>query len=166
MCWTALKPLKRVANRNIKVQKVLVYNSGFEQFNSPCYPFIWENGKIESCPVFDINAVTNSSHRILYYYIDKGFHSGKRIVRGKDCTMCIINGKRVTNLFYKIPDNFFICNFTIPKGATYYRNKNGEYVSDKIVFDGVSKNELVIWQGYIDKIKKSCRNIAKLTTFN
>lgn len=168
MCWkTRTKPVKRVAKKDIKVNKVLIYNYYTNNFHSPYYDFIWVRGVLYEQKL-NVNVMTNGEDKVLYYYIKEGFHSGKNMRRKVEeyRGMHYIIYANNNLLFHHVTNKYIICDFIIPKGAEYYMNSNGDYVSDKIVFDGISKREQEILQSYLDfvsgvKFARTCEQVIK-----
>lgn len=125
MCWVSRKlPVSRIATDDIKVIKVLrVSNDG--RLFSPCFDkTVWEFGKAMH------SDLESARYSCFYcgYIIDVGLHS---------CNEIYLFGRYWAN---KCGDNLFEYydgerkfNAVIPKGAEYYVNDAGEYVSDTLI---------------------------------
>ena len=139
MCWKTRKtPVLKIAEENIHVKKILQKEregSGLSYvFRSPCYlEQTWESGICYESPLGSPTAVYPSSSSLYPdYNIYAGFHSCRKL-------------KVKYGMFITIEDNFeekalwvrhyneSIFNAVIPKGAKYYLNESGEYVSDKLI---------------------------------
>lgn len=142
MCWvTKNKPVKQVAKRNIKVQKVLHLTS--YGFVSPCFDiYKWK----KSLPNTSYLETPEESYKYPYdnyiypenpikkkYKINYGLHSCKKIVRNGD-GFCTVDDNMNEHYLMMAMANDFICECIIPKGSTYYLNEYGEYVSDTLKF--------------------------------
>ena len=44
----------------------------------------------------------------------------------------------------KIPESYAVFDAVIPKGANYYVNEHGEYVSDKLIVKDITKDPIKI----------------------
>ena len=122
MCWISNKiPIEKIATENITVQKVL-NKTNSNELSSPIHSCIWK--KRVKCE--EISEPEQLFKDI--WTIHSGFHSCEK--------MCIVAGDWYCGkeLIFK-KDNFdILCEFIIPKGATYYKNENGSYVSNKLKF--------------------------------
>ena len=122
MCWISNKiPIEKIATENITVQKVL-NKTNSNELSSPIYSCIWK--KRVKC-----EEISEPEHLFKdVWTIRNGFHSCEK--------MCIVDGDwycKKERIFIK--NNFdILCEFIIPKGATYYKNENGSYVSNKLKF--------------------------------
>ena len=141
MCWIAIKEEDRelhVATKDIKVKKVLEVDH-YDGYCSPCYPMRWEKGR------------DYKTHFVKYgnLCIDNGFHSCKEIhtiptqtvgknKRGYWVCTDYSKTRNYRKPMFHVRENHVLCDFVIPKGARYYLNHYGEYVSDRIRFVGVS----------------------------
>ena len=124
MCWVSqYKPIRRIAESDIKVYKILHEVNG--RIVSPVYSIVWTTG------------VTNEiGHDIFPEYVDnewnirRGFHSLKK------CPVVVSGRHWMTEedhyLFgYDKGDVVYEC--VIPAGSIYYENELGEFVSDALI---------------------------------
>lgn len=118
MCWiSANKPEFKVAEKDITSYKI-VYKAEKGKFRSMYFNKIYTPGKLESLKkdlLFE---------RTLSYLIYEGFHSYEAKAEGVRKEPFHLSQSNVT---------FVRC--TIPKGATYCVNEDGEIVSNKIIID-------------------------------
>lgn len=118
MCWvenSKTVPKLLIADRDIPVKKLLT-----TKLCSPIYGTKWEFGKVQ------ISKIGDPDIRGSLWHIEKGLHSSKGIYKnyfGWCCSNNIINTDEECKIFDAI----------IPKGAQYYKNKEGGYVSDKLI---------------------------------
>ena len=140
MCWigeTVEEKTMKVASSDIRVRKVLnkdgdnVYSSPISKFYTNKV-FTWKMG----CEYKTQLSRTERSYG--YFLINNGFHSCQKIGMYKSKSKYIkyywgINSK---SLIMRKNDGHVLCDFVIPKGAQYYVNADGEYVSDRIRFIG------------------------------
>ena len=129
MCWTTkkgnLKP--KVAKRNIKVIKVLD-----EKNFSPVYPHKYFLNKQEEKVNINIQQVTHPDYKIKYF-INSGYHSYSKKYKVTKTNFGLILKYKDIIKNWEVELNLKTQNFIIPKGATYYLNEHGEYVSDTII---------------------------------
>ena len=125
MCWLSkFAPVLKVAEADIPVKKVVRIIDG--EISSPCY------SKAKWVPKVIYEEVIGS---IIYtpfkdYIINEGLHSCSDIEYRNGCFVNkSTKGSRV--LFAAFPD-MHIYNAIIPKGAKYYVNEHGKYVSNKL----------------------------------
>ena len=141
MCWSSKTLEKRIANEDIKVFKV-----GYER-----------NAKLDSYYrwfLYDINRLYETAiHPERFeelYVITQGFHSYNRkkcsyfckikdniiLHKIKDIQINVrtkITGKIIDRYYGNIIDSIKIFECTIPKGAEYFENEDGEIVSNQII---------------------------------
>ena len=141
MCWTGKTTDKKVAGENLTVYKILFIMTGESKgiiSFSPFYGMGYEKNKVYERSI---------TPRVFSDYsfgcqIDEGFHcyDGDCIV--KECTerpddLVVITKDSYRHIFSGptlLRDKGLMAAFkcVIPKGTTYYINKDGEIVSEKI----------------------------------
>jgi len=133
MCFIGIKPLGNISNiaeEPIEVYKVLRKDSLGELYAPYMCGFSYMLGKIYETTIEFLDISEG------YIKIENGFHS-----YSKECistlttewvgVSSITGGRRL--LGFKIGfSNYIVMKCIIPKGATYYENKYGEIVSDKL----------------------------------
>jgi hypothetical protein len=130
MCWyTKSKTIRvKVAEEDILVVKGLNRKND-EEFYSPIFRFYWKKGvvyhSILSGPKADISKETFS--------ISEGFHSCTKLIYVDDY-MDGIPFTKMINEFGRtvLCRKYDIVNAVIPKGALYYVNEEGDYVSNQL----------------------------------
>lgn len=121
MCWSSFHPIKKVAEKDIIVYKVLNV-SGKSYYKGFCY----EKGKL-----YSLNKqlkITNLN------YIKEGFHSYSE--GSSFCWNIFFNTlivKSPSGLIYENYPKGILVRCVVPKGSEYYVNKLGEVVSNKII---------------------------------
>ena len=131
MCWTTdVIPKLEVAKEDIPVKKVLLNYYG--SLYSPVLLFFkWEFNVIK------VTKLGESDYHFLSktFSIGYGFHSCEDIHRN--------NGYFANNWTNKCFNTLFVAdsreevfNAIIPKGSKYYKNEEGDYVSDKLMIIG------------------------------
>ena len=152
MCWASrIKPKRSIAIRDIPVYKILTYDPATDGYISPFYYWRYKfKEKAES--ILDIPQLGTAFRSIPdpIYFIDKGLHSyrKKSLRKGQkrpysSYIEVITQGLSISR--YKISVDWrlkylkreVLCSAHIPKGASYYLNECGEYVSDTLVIDKV-----------------------------
>ena len=119
----------RVAQEDIPVYKVVEkYGEGF---CSLYYKYHYEIGN-----EYSIRAM-NLTFEIETMKIEDAFHSYSTEcwmdLNGRSLDIRSISGQRVIcSLEKRYLDNIYKLNCVIPKGATYYLNRHGEYASNQI----------------------------------
>lgn len=141
MCWTSMnKPIKMVAEEDIPVKKVLL-KSG-DRYLSPIHRTCeWKIGETRENELDTYLAEANERYFeiCLEYKIEEGLHSMK------ECEY--LHREGFPRSYWKCQGNPImvatlgecICDFIIPKGAEYYVNTSGLYVSNKLKFIGETK---------------------------
>lgn len=118
MCWiSANKPEFKVAEEDITSYKI-VYKGVNNKFRSLYFNKIYTPGKLESLKK-DL-----AVEPYTFFHIYEGFHSYEAKAEGVRKEPFHLSQSNVT---------FVRC--TIPKGATYCVNEDGEIVSNKIIID-------------------------------
>lgn len=129
MCWTTYKEVKcKTAEKDIRIFKVCSPSNSPEVFISAYREFEYTLNK-----TYDVK---KELELIMYgkdtYYgeINEGFHSYSPNCTIKNETIISIwNDHQFLDSYDS--DSIIVYGY-IPKGAHYYRNEAGEYVSDKI----------------------------------
>ena len=119
MCFISrLIPYKRIAEKDIFVQKLLTYPHMYS-------PFFFEEWIPNQLKTAKIGEITQST--LGEYCINEGIHSAKSILRINIRTY--ISGRTTLNptVDCKVYEAF------IPKGSEYYVNDEGEYVSNQLI---------------------------------
>ena len=133
MCWiTFKKPVKLIAKEDIIVQKVICRRDN-GRLKSPCKGnIIWSN----NINIILTTALDSPKRDYKKKTIHEGFHSAKKLelVSLYLFEASVWCSKRELVLWHE--SNDVLCEFIIPKGATYYVNENDAYVSNKIMFTG------------------------------
>ena len=133
MCWIG-KNIKHKAKRNITVYKI-VNNCSGSGIRSYFQRYEWEIGKIHLSK-FKIILLSQNCRN--YIKIREGLHSYSnkcQIDFRKYCyDIGITDKKHKYNFCYYLKSSK-LCKLTcvIPKGAVYYYNDEGEYVSNKLI---------------------------------
>jgi hypothetical protein len=133
MCWECKAKDKKIAKRNIPVKKVLYKNN-----KSPFRGFLYEDGK-EYQRELDVHMKWKyDTEKPSGIFIESGLHcySNKCITKeihydreAYICIFCPIFSSISSFLkkHHKVVKGF------IPVGSTYYENKNGEIVTEKLI---------------------------------
>ena len=127
MCWISKKtPKKKIATKDIVVQKVLSTNNKGDLV-SPIYRSeVWKQGKE---PTISENIICNYDNGQKGWIIERGFHScEKMVIKSPDNWYCR------NEFIFGFDDSDILCEFIIPKGSIYYKNENGVYVSNRLQF--------------------------------
>ena len=151
MCWTATTGKEYeeyIANNNIPVMK-LVNIAPFNTIYSYFRDFEYELNHIYRVDNFglDIEVIAN------VIYIKRGFHSYSTKIKIEKATKVrngfegiivrhesiIVDTLPANCYVHTLKTNLAIADCIIPKGAHYFLNNNGEYVSDKIKIINVYK---------------------------
>lgn len=151
MCWHSnYKPIINTAKQDIPVKKVLMHING--KFCSPIFSSIWEIGKeLEESFFLTIKPEYNSY--LNEYTVSCGFHSCSEVEITKenvffgDRYMVVNKCKRV---LLQHTFDMVVCDFIIPKGASYVVNEEGDYVSNRLKFIKISENYV------LDESQSSC----------
>ena len=126
MCFCKTKESKvLVAKRDLKVYKIGIYADG-DSFN----PFFYQAFE------YQVNRIIFTKVKFTDI-INWGFHSYT------NCELVpfynsvnIYSCRKLMFCISLLGDTVYLGEFIIPKGATYCLNKNGEAVSDKIMYTG------------------------------
>lgn len=142
MCWHSNhKPIINTADQDIPVKKVLVQID--EELHSPIFSSVWEIGKeLKESDSFKITPEYDSS--LKEYRVTEGFHSCSEIKLLFEeelylSVFYIAVNKCMRVIIRHIPFAI-VCDFIIPKGASYIVNEEGDYVSDRLKFIKISEN--------------------------
>ena len=148
MCWIGLTINKKIATKDIKCKKIIVYvKNGRYSCYAPYYfttDMIYEIGKgysrnICAKPLNDFSTYTRITNGLHSYSeectailrMDGGIiiktKTTEKVVFTKVHSECSSSG-------YMEP---VLVECTIPKGSTYYENKYGEIVSDRLKINKV-----------------------------
>ena len=144
MCWLSkYKPFKMVASEDIPVQKVLRKHDDGQLF-SPVFNSIgWKRGEVKVARIDSIYHLYPNT-----YIIECGLHSCKKITFlsgvNKEAWVSTLHEELdcYSPLWYKAK-NEIVVDAIIPKGSHYYLNEYGEYVSDKLMMTGISKENFL-----------------------
>ena len=129
MCWSNhLIPDLQIAKEDIPIFKVL--NDDFSAYYLDfTYNLNEEYKTVLDDPTF--------IRRYSSWIVNSGFHSYSTscvIIKQSINSICIHSPRSVVNDYYH---NFLVVDGIIPKGAQYYLNDDGEYVSDKIMLTNI-----------------------------
>lgn len=131
MCWRSNNPVKKIAEENIHVFKIMKNKEN--ELRSIYAQFLYEINKLYSS-----NIENPIKHHYKYYDINKGFHSYSiqcklHITRDKAIYIISIYNDVLDVFPSKINGwNIVKINCIIPEGSEYYLNERGEFVSNKI----------------------------------
>ncbi len=150
MCWKTnnLKPIKKKAKEDIPVFKIVRVNED-DVIMSYYKQFFYKCGKTYNT---EIGKMQKTEYQVdPIHYIEEGFHSysadctynycGKVIPSDlvgfsclKEAMVVLLEGKEIFCDTLVSRDGFKVkkLNCIIPKGAEYYLNETGEYVSNQI----------------------------------
>ena len=147
MCWITYDKTRShqiKAEKDIKVFKIV--EPVDENIVKPYY--MYQTGMVYMVGMTYTTEMYEPVDQKGTYVIEIGFHS-----YGKDCPMAFTdktnlifthlievfskNDKNVRIGRYETHFDIGVINCTIPKGATYYENENGEFVSDSIRIDSI-----------------------------
>lgn len=142
MCWISNKAIKQIAKEDIPVFKIVKQCSWLKQ--DDCLLSLFENFKYKEGETYTADIVIREIEypNEVDYEISEGLHSYSpdcRIIVGLDyddkrhAVVVPKNDNLVLSGFIIYSDITIIkVNCIIPKGAEYYVNENGEYVSNMI----------------------------------
>lgn len=138
MCWKSKnKPVRCIADEDIKVKKILRLEE--DQLYSPIFrEYHWNFGEVNLVHLGEPGIEHYHGNGLkppAYYFITEGFSSCEFINKEWDTWRCFHNGE-FHELFGAVKSET-ICNAVIPKGANYYLNERGEYISDKLRITGI-----------------------------
>ena len=129
MCFTAnIKNKGHIATRDIRVEKVFLKTHDEDCYRSPFYANCkWKIGEEKQ------SFLQKTKDPIInVLMIEDGLHSAKHII--KDSTQCWDRySTKCLIITHLPPKEGVICECIIPKGAEYYYNRNGEYVSNRLI---------------------------------
>lgn len=148
MCWTsAKKPVLKTAKRNIMVKKVLD-----KYMQSPIYHFQWRTDKVYTNEGVTIRPFESAYQIIKYgrnWVIEDGLHSCRNIyiLCWNDKEYLSSQPKFDARNFVLLNSGRFRFKFkvydaVIPKGANYYVNEQGEYVSDRLMIKRLTQTPI------------------------
>lgn len=129
MCWITYKEVKcETAKEDIRIFKVCLSSKSPEVLISAYREFEYILNKIYSAE--EELMLTTYGKDTYYGEINKGFHSySPNCTIIKEAVISIWNNEQFLDSY---DSNNIIVYGYIPKGAHYYINEGGEYVSDKI----------------------------------
>ena len=121
MCWYNNRIIPpKIAIEDIQVYKIVAkFDKGI---SSGVYPFKWESGVVYQSKI-GINTYYSQME------ITKGFHT----LRDEPLFKGIYWYTSNKHLLFCARPSHAVFEAIIPKGSTYYENKNGEIVSDKLI---------------------------------
>lgn len=138
MCWYGTLELKQIAEKNIHCKKIIAYNPKENYY----FPYYVRHGKIRKYEfgktyTSDIAITNNTQHHCcihngLHCYSNDLRHVFKTI---NESSIVITDNYGGNNYFGydKLTNRLpVLVHCVIPKGATYYENKYGEIVTDKL----------------------------------
>ena len=135
MCWESNKlPVKRIAKKDIYVYKIVESIDKFNCISAVKY-FKYQYNKIYT----QENLITFYSKGNIWT-IEKGFHSYKTLLKAK------ADYNKLHN------DYYIIVQCIIPKGSTFFKNENGEVVSDSIVISNSFRNSFRSYLIYEERL--------------
>lgn len=142
MCWTGkrfFEKMPRIALRNIEVYKVLG-KDGKSPYQEYQYDFNKETKQVYLKTLKRVNGAID---------IYEGYHSYSKKCRFVKSFYDNTTYTYITVIYGLSYNNKVIYKAIIPKGTIYYQNRDGEYVSEKIIVT----DELVKPNGknYIEK---------------
>lgn len=142
MCWTGkrfFERMPRIALRNIEVYKVLG-KDGKSPYQEYQYDFNKETKQVYLKTLKRVNGAID---------INEGYHSYSKKCRFVKSFYDNTTYTYITVIYGLSYNNKVIYKAIIPKGTIYYQNRDGEYVSEKIIVT----DELVKPNGknYIEK---------------
>lgn len=157
MCWYNQIPSERkVAESDVKVVKFLAMDEDDNNvFYSPYNPFRYELGKVYTEEGFKEPEKAIGGWYNGLYVVNLGFHTYSLMNKfevNNGLVKVLANDSIFLDSWYYLHDvtyihdieatycvelPMFLCLCTIPKGAAYYINDNGECVSEKIRIDKV-----------------------------
>lgn len=142
MCWHSNhRPSVIIAEQDIPVKKVLIQIN--RKLHSPIFSSVWKIGKeLKESDSFRITPEYDSS--LKEYRVNKGLHSCSEIkLLFEDelhlSIFYIAVNKCMRVIIQHIPFAV-VCDFIIPKGASYIVNEEGDYVSNRLKFIKISEN--------------------------
>lgn len=127
MCWSSkYPPIRRSASTSLIVYKVVVYISP-----SRCrsfimwFDYIYKHEYIEPY----LNIEESKDIYIYRWKIYRGFHSFVSLDKAvEEYKKALLGNRRIA-----------LVECTIPKDSTFYKNENGEIVSDRIIINRILK---------------------------
>ena len=150
MCWVG-EPFEKVADRNIKVYKVVRPIP----FTNKLLAEAWYRRDTVYHPGKRYKLGKPLAYRLTNHfcecYIEEGFHSysaEKTSIRCSinDSVLRLDSENKIGFDVYFYKPAILIC--VIPKGTTYYENKNGEIVSEEI-----TTQRILPWESIMDAAK-------------
>ena len=136
MCWISkIKPIIRVAESDIPVEKVLSGDDGF--VHSPVYTgHFWKLGAEYSVT---LGAPHFSKYDFNSIVVESGFHSCALICHDRWFWKSVGSNGAAREMFNYRGDEH-VYSAVIPSGSHYYVNDYGEYVSDRLKIIGKKLN--------------------------
>lgn len=153
MCYQAYTEqvrIKHVADKDIRVYKIctLEGNQLYSRIKRFRYELLKVNVKID----------IKFEQQYGLYYVSEGYHSFvtcrwyPRLL-----TYCKILGVIIGDNYLTLGKASFqdlvIAEFIIPKNTTYYKNNNGEIVSEQIIFTGIVHKPIIYKDGNVESAK-------------
>ena len=130
MCFAAsIRNKGHIATTDIRVEKVFLKKSDENFYRSPFYnDFKWWIG-IEEQSI--LKKLKNTYFKEIL--IENGLHSAKHIDKSSTQYWVTYSTKGYAITRMRPEEPSVICECIIPKGAEYYCNKDGEYVSNRLI---------------------------------
>ena len=153
MCFKAYTEqarTKHTADKDIRVYKIctLEDNQLYSRIKRFKYELLKVNAKID---------IKFKQHYGLYY-VSEGYHSyvtcrwyPKVLTYYK--VLGVIIGDNDLTLGKASFQDLVIAEFIIPKNTTYYKNNNGEIVSEQIIFTGIVHKPIIYKDGNVESAK-------------
>ena len=147
MCWKTRREdcLERlVADKPLTTFKILIKGgiSGLYSYYQSGY--YWKEGEVNSLER-ELSLVKVKDSSIYYGYIKEGFHSYSPdgvYLREDHRKVEIASPNYYTLDWFLLGEaRLVLAKCEIPEGATYYKNEDGEIVSDKIIVEEVESLE-------------------------
>ena len=154
MCWIGNLSDKRIAKRDFFAYKVLVKHKKYSR--DYFSPFMGERYQLGEHCVMPIPISPNPVHTNGNCRIEEGLHCYSQENKVKIYNNCYgmqilapyadLNVKIYSSYFDTIP---VIVKCIIPEGTTYYTNKNGEIVTEKMII----KEEIFLPEGSVKRFR-------------
>ena len=137
MCWKSnCRPVLRTAEKPIITKKLVRVDGNY--MYSPLFMFPWTTNRVASSSIGKIYMNSNEN-----YSIEEGLHSASHIeiLHYEHSSAAIFGGGM---LLLSPVYHYKIVEAIIPKGARYYVNIHGEYVSNKLIITNKSVSDVLV----------------------